>query len=335
MDNNQPLYFSYSTPSTEVFDPIDLMECIVCQCNPCQCNPCQCNPCQCTTCCETSLLQFKPITVEECDVEGNCDECNTQTIGSMDDTIENAYGNGLNHEFIIIGDKKIFKRLTIPFYCYSDDPVTYEQLSATLPNYIVTYSQENYYTIDVVQAVDDHIIFTLSFFSDSGLNFVGFSNSLNDSKLRNYYYQCNVICKTRNKAEEQVFLMRRQGFDTLFNTPYLWERNELKLKELEYDDEGNIVSYGDKFEEAFTFPTFHKYSNDKCFQPLLGDVFNQIPWDCQLDGPFLITTEMISNDPELIIRGDYHVGKTTIYTPVPGQNNKRRKLDPEPCYESF
>lgn len=340
MDNNQPLYFSYSTPSTEVFDQIDPTECIVCQCDPCECDPCECNSCQCTIC-ESPLPLFKPITIEDCDDKcedeecEECNECNTETIGSMDDTIINAKGNGLKHECVMIDDddKKISKRLTIPFYCYSDEPVTYEQLSSVLFSYIVTYSQENYYTVDSVQTVGDHIIFTLSFFSDSGLNFVGFTNSLNEGKLRNYYYQCNVICKVK----DQVFLMRRQGFDTLFTTPYLWERNDLKLKELEYDEDDNIVSYGDYFEEAFTFPTFHKYSNDKCFQPLLGDVFNQIPWDCQLDGPFLITTEMISTDPELIIRGDYHVGRTTIYTPVPGQNNKKRRIDTcnEPCYESF
>ena len=339
--DSQPIYLSYSTPDTEIFDQNDSYEsteCFVCQCNPCQCNPYQWNPCQCNLCqyALNNLLRFTPITIDEYVVvvegdDGNGDggndddvvEYDTKTIYLMDDTIVNANDHGINYGFVVIGDKKIFKRLTIPFYCFSSNPVTYKQLSVILSNYIVTYSQENYYTVDKTHEVGDYIVFTLSFFSDSGLNFVGFTNNLNDTRLRNYYYQCNIICKIK----DQVFLIQRQGFDTLFASSYLWERDELKLKELKYDDEDNIVSYGDKFEEAFTFPTFHKYTNKNYFQPLLGDVFNQIPWNVQVDGPFLITTEMISNNPELIVRGDYHVGKTTIYTLVPNRSNKKQKLE--------
>ena len=230
---------------------------------------------------------------------------------------------GIQFESIIVDDKEFSRQLTIPFYCYRDNPMSFEEIAAECPYHILTCDKENYFTCDCVNEFDDYIIFTLSFFSESRLNFTGFTNNLNEGQLRNYYYQCNVISKTQDKT----LFLRRQGFDTLYTIPYLWNRNELKLKELECDENNHIIIYNDAFEEAFTFPTFHKYTDGNLFQPMLGDVFDQIPLSYGLKGPFLVTTEMISNDPEIMVQGDYHVGKTTIYTPVPQYNNKKVRFE--------
>ena len=306
MDDNQPVYFSYSTPSTEVFD----FESIVETCNRNN-NTCFCDPPE-----TEKIPKFIPITVFD-------DECNAEVPDINDcEIISSNNDTGIECEFIIVNGKQIFKQLTIPFYCKCDDKITYNQLAYTFPNYIVAYSQENYFAVDKIHEFDDYVIFSLNFFSDSNLYYYGCNEFKTDKQLRMLYYNCNVVCKTKDK----VLLLRRQGFDTLGTTPYLWERDKLKLKELECNEDGNIIIQHDKFEETYTFPTVHCYTNNKCFQPTLYDIFCQIPYEININEPFLVTTEMISNNPNIIIQGDYHVGKTTIYTIVPEQCSKKRKV---------
>jgi len=82
-------------------------------------------------------------------------------------------------------------------------------------------------------------------------------------------------------------------------------------------------------------PTLHKIKKlTHHFKPTLHEVLTQLP--DYLDEPFLVTTEMLSSDIDVMVQGNYHVGITTVYTPVVEQDNKRPRTDNCQCdYTTF
>ena len=62
-------------------------------------------------------------------------------------------------------------------------------------------------------------------------------------------------------------------------------------------------------------PTFHTYGYYGLFKPSFDEVLSQLPDDIVKNyTKLIVTTNMATSDPSLVIAGDYHVGVTTFWT---------------------
>ena len=220
------------------------------------------------------------------------------------------------------GTNKLNHRITVPFIWNND-----RQYKGSSTPYILdinTDVNDVYYQTERLTDVDCFSVDVINFYTET-LDLFEFNDnvfipSLTPEKLQARYNQCQVI-----DPEERI-LLDKPLFENISTTPYLWTRYSGESKELEFDDDSNILLNGIKYERSFEIPTLHKIKKlTYHFKPTLEEVLSQLP--NYLDEPFLVTTEMLSSDIDIIVQGNYHIGITTVYTPVIEQDNKRHCTD--------
>lgn len=214
--------------------------------------------------------------------------------------------------------RKLHKRLTIPFIwsrgcCYEGTPTLY-----TLQ--IRTNANDVYYQKERLDEVDCFNIEIISFYTETldpfEFNDNTFIPTLSPEQMQARYNRCQVI------DPEESILLTKPSFENLTTVPYLWKRYSEESVELDFDEDDNIVLNGIKYERSFEVPTLHKIKKlPYHFKPTLHEVLTQLP--DYLDEPFLVTTNMLSSDTDVMVQGNYHIGITTVYTPVIEQDNKK------------
>lgn len=222
------------------------------------------------------------------------------------------------------GQKKLNHRLTIPFIWYPYYTCSKYNEGYTLQ--FISEANDVYYQQQRLDNIDVCQIDVLNFYTENTDPFEfkdnAFIPTLSQEDLRLLYNHCQVI------DPEEQFLLTKPSFENLATTPYLWKRKSEESTELEFDEDDNVLVNGVKYERSFEVPTLHKIGKSKYhFKPTLQEVLAQLPCCIYDSETFLITTEMLSSDINIMAQGDYHIGVSVVYTPVIEHDSKRQRTD--------
>lgn len=226
------------------------------------------------------------------------------------------------------GTNKLHHRLTIPYVCSITTP--FGPFSSQFTLQFNTPINDIYYDVERFAEFDNYIIELVNFYTET-LDQFEFNSSIffpeiSTELLQKRYDNCSVI--DPNKSA----MIKKPAFENITTEPYLWNRNSNKLQVPEHDADGNITVNNTKYEKSFELPTLHKLEKSQYhFEPTLHDVLSQLPSGFGTTEPFIVTTEMFSNDPNIVLQGDYHIGITTVYTPLIEHGTKKQKTDDLPA----
>lgn len=181
-------------------------------------------------------------------------------------------------------------------YSESEVPLIDLKVLSDLDNLFIGHSQL-YVLVKLYGSIDGSPdLYKMSVYSNSSVVSKVYINPINNYNYDNIHKLAIPVRLDDNHKYYQV-----SKSDDYVNVAYLWSLSEPDEKSIE-------ITLG---KSDLIFFTFHEYSYVGFFKPSLYEVYKWLPSEPKKQ--FYVTTSMISNDPNYLTIGNYHIGITRVW----------------------
>lgn len=188
---------------------------------------------------------------------------------------------------------------------------TYNDISNFL-NIYMTKQIEVYFTVKKIYQTPNYNIYSVTLFTKLNDNrefklaipLVPKLNANIDTKK--WYDNCNILIR---EEDSSYTLIQKPPFSEGICFTFC---HKSIISACEFKD-GSILLDGIKYIKTHEVPTLHTFAFSGFFKPTLPEVYLQLPNSFNENKKFLMSTNLISEKPQICIQGDYHVAITTIW----------------------